>query len=388
MKPTFIRLTLLSLSMPVFLFLASCGGGTTARSKDSADKAAQVDIKFDRKFNDYALYLAAMPLTAGNVIGNDDSLAAYTAHVKNFDQQWKAMDNDRLAKMRGWAKDELNKHIDPNKNLYYPFSGADYLHAYQFFPNAKKNLFIANEPVGAWPELKDMNSKQRLEYLAAVEDALGDIFKRSYFITGRMMREIAKVKGVIPIYMVFLARCNQEIMNIELIDLLPDGKTVVRTGPAKGVEGVRFTYRPKGSGNDVRSLEYFNCDATNDGMKKDPQVLTYVKAFGGANVFFKAASYLMHNPAFWDFKDATMVVADAVLQDDTGLPFRFMKNDYDYWLYGKYVKPISDFGRGGYQADLAKAYGDSTKTKPLPFSLGYHWKDNNQNYMLFVKKKK
>jgi hypothetical protein len=288
--------------------------------------------------------------------------------------------------MREFAKSELDLHIDPNKNLFYPFSGADFLHAHQFFPNSKRNLYIANESVGLVPDLKAMNRAKRNEYLKQVEKALQDIFKRSYFITKRMMDDIPAVRGVIPIYMVFLARTNNEVLSIELIDLVKDGKIIPRTGKATGVEGVRFVYRPNGKEKDIRVLEYFNCNAADDGMKRKPQVITYIKAFGSCNVFFKAASYLMHQTFFSEIRNATLSIADGIVEDDTGIPFRFLKDNYNYFLYGKYTRPVKDFGKGGYQPDLEEAYAKGTNVKPLPFSLGYHWYDNQQNYMCFRKK--
>lgn len=375
----------------VAMVFAGCGGRGAGSSHTDTSKVQQPatpdNTQYDRKFNDYAVYMSGQELPADNVLGKEDSLEFYKQHCAQFSKRWKEMDDNRLSKMRSWAKDELWKHIDNSKNLYYPFSGADFLHAYQFFPNAKKSLYIANETVGDIPDIKSMTAKQRVVFLKQIEQVLGDIFKRSYFITGRMKGQIPALKGMIPVYMVFLSRCNMEVLNVELIDLTADHKTVVRKGPATGVEGVRFTYCPKGNRADIRTLEYFNCDASNAGTKAKPQVVAYVKAFGNANVFFKAASYLMHNPGFSEFREACLSIADAVVQDDTGIPYKFVKDQYNVYLYGKYVRPISDFGSDGYQADLAALYKDSSKVKSLPFSLGYHWFDKQQNYMCFVKKK-
>ncbi|MBS3915935.1 MAG: hypothetical protein KG003_15670 [Bacteroidetes bacterium] len=367
------------------LLLSSCGNSTEAGKKDSTIKETKQE-NYDRKFNDIARYIAALDLEKGSVVGSSDTSKYFSEHRTEFNQRWKELDEKRLSKMRDFAKNELSKKINPDLNLFYPFSGADFIHANQFFPNAKKSLYIANETVGEVPDLQAMSEKQRKEYLQQVEVALQDIFKRSYFITKRMMNDIPAVKGVIPIYMVFLARTNNEVLNVELIDLVSGGKVISRKGKATGAEGVRFTYCPAGNKSDIRTLEYFNCDASNTGMAKKPQVIQYVKAFGKSNVFFKAASYLMHWPFFSDFRDATLNIADGVVEDDTGIPFKYLKDKYTYTLYGTYTKPVKDFGKGGYQQDLADAYKEGTHVKPLPFSLGYHWWDNQQNYMCFKHK--
>ena len=77
----------------------------------------------------------------------------------------------------------------------------------------------------------------------------------------------------------------------------------------------------------------------------------------------------------------------SLFQDDTGIPFKYMKNrDLNVQCFGKYVKPIKDFEHNNdilFQKDLEILYKKgSTK---LPFSLGYHWRDaNEQNQMLMT----
>jgi len=59
--------------------------------------------------------------------------------------------------------------------------------------------------------------------------------------------------------------------------------------------------------------------------------------------------------------------------------------DFNVQLYGEYTKPVKDFGAYTYQADLDSAYKASRDKQPLPFSLGYHWSSQIQNYMLVKK---
>ncbi|MCC7298069.1 MAG: hypothetical protein IT244_07020 [Bacteroidia bacterium] len=370
-------------------FLSSCGGGAaTKNEKKQSDSSKGVvadsllNKKWDRKYNDYSRFLAGLPALPGATISFDDSSSS---GFISFKSNWENMEKQRLVKMREWANTELYTHIKRQDKLFYPFSGADFLHAYQFFPDAKSSLYLANESVGVIPDLEKMTPAQRANYHKQIEKALMDIFKKSYFITSHMMDDIPEVKGLIPIYMVFMAKTGHEVLNIELIDLSKDG-VIARTGKATGAEGVRITYRPEGKTNDIRVLEYFNCDATDKGMQNKPQVLAYVRKFGKCNVFFKAASYLMHWDFFSEIRNATIEVADGIVEDDTGIPLKYLSKDFNYWLYGRYSKPVKDFGKGGYQPDLAKAYGDSTKVKSLPFSLGYHWQDHNQNYMVYKRK--
>lgn len=382
--------TLLTVGISGFVLTACGGSGKTAPGKDDTTKQKTdtlVHTNVDRKFNDYARYIAGMKIENGSALGNLNADSAYNKHCRMMDTRWAEMEKNRLSKMRAFADSELYKRLDKNDNLYYPFSGADFLHASTFFPNAKKSLYLALEQVGEFPELGKIDARLRNAYLTSIQATLSDIFRRSYFITRQMERDIPVVKGVIPVFMVFISRQGYDILNVELTELDNKGQTVVRTNNKNAIKGMRITYCPSNNPKDVRSLEYFSCDASNDGVKEHPELLAHVKGFGDANVFFKAASYLMHNPYMSQFREASLSITKAVVQDDTGFPYRVLKDNYSGYLYGTYVAPIRDFGKGGFQPDLAKLYKESGNVKKLPFSLGYHWWDNNQNYMCFVRKK-
>jgi hypothetical protein len=380
--------------------ISSCGGSgkttdkdSTAPKKDTIKKAAPA-IQFDRKFNDYARFMAGLPALPGSSLSGMDSVASYKKTVDQFNTRWKEMDKTRLSLMRDWAKKELYPKVDENLNTFYPFSGPDFLNAYQFFPNSKKYLFLANEMVGRVPDFDKMSVNQRSGYYQNIFGALRDIFYRSYFITQYMGSDIPKVQGTIPIFMVFLARTGNEVLNVEHITVDSSGNIVKTEAGSKAMpSGVRITFRPEGKADDIRTLEYFNYDITNvgvnqkSGLRAKPGFVKYLKAYGKCNSFLKAASYCPHYESFSDIKDITVQLSQALLQDDTGVPWKFLKDDFNPFLYGQYVKPIANFkGSGYFQPELATLYKDSTKVKPLPFSLGYHFQDNKQNYMLFVRK--
>jgi hypothetical protein len=90
---------------------------------------------------------------------------------------------------------------------------------------------------------------------------------------------------------------------------------------------------------------------------------------------------LLHYAFFSSFRDLILGKSKTILEDDTGIPYKYLPRDkWDVSLYGVYVKPVDDFS-GVFQTDLQSAYKDSLRTKPkrLPFSLGYHWGTNQQN---------
>jgi hypothetical protein len=80
----------------------------------------------------------------------------------------------------------------------------------------------------------------------------------------------------------------------------------------------------------------------------------------------------MHRNTFTSVRDFLLRNSDLILEDDSGIPFRFFTDDH--WtlqLYGRYVGPISIFKEFP-QPDLTKAF---TQANPpmLGFSFGYQW---------------
>lgn len=76
----------------------------------------------------------------------------------------------------------------------------------------------------------------------------------------------------------------------------------------------------------------------------------------------------------------------SVLQDDSGIPYRFFKSSgWTVKLFGTYTKTIDMF-KYKFQPDLQSAYEKQTTKLSVPFRIGYNVKFNETN-LLFAKKK-
>jgi hypothetical protein len=74
--------------------------------------------------------------------------------------------------------------------------------------------------------------------------------------------------------------------------------------------------------------------------------------------------------------------ADYVLQDDTGIPFRYLNQaPWQVRLYGRYNKPIKAL-RYGHQTDLEGAYKAKSDLPDLPFPFGYHWRGKQSGLLV------
>jgi hypothetical protein len=100
----------------------------------------------------------------------------------------------------------------------------------------------------------------------------------------------------------------------------------------------------------------------------------------------KATSYMPHHAGFSVISEALLRGSDAVLQDDSGLPFsKFAADQWKVQLYGDYNQPYGSF-RWMEQTDLRAAY-KSTGPKPLPMHVGYGYKRITSNLQLAIRKK-
>ena len=109
--------------------------------------------------------------------------------------------------------------------------------------------------------------------------------------------------------------------------------------------------------------------------------------FGAGNVYLKAASYLLHESYFSRIRSFLLNHATSVLQDDSGIPFRFFRDGgWRFWFFGTYSGTLDIFAKY-YQSDLQSAFATSGAAVSLPFGTGYKWRPGESNLLLAVKQR-
>jgi hypothetical protein len=382
----------------------SCGSGkknneTNNITNDSTElikSEPKIDYPKDSTQNEIAKLLSGISSDAFKNVFTDN-MDFWSDYKNSIDTPWTRITNERLSKMDVWSEKEISSKINDTTLLFYPFSGPDFLNVYHLFPNANEYVLVAMEKLGTIPNLYDMNEENLKGYLDAVNFAIRDIYKRSYFITGNMDQDLRKhkVDGVLPLMYVFLQKTGHEIFEFGYYRLENDAKTFTKiekpTNTLTTSECIKFKVLKKGD-KKLKDVTYFYADISDDGFKKNPVFLQYLHNLRNYNTFIKSASYLSHYETFSNIRNTILDKAYAVLEDDTGIPFRYFykdnsnSNKWDYYLYGVYAKPIDDFQSTYlFQKDLNQKY-QTEDVKSLDFSLGYHWRSGNQNWVLYVKR--
>src|SRR3954468_20069207 len=99
-----------------------------------------------------ARFLAGLPMHRTSLEGLAGN-AEWVRHAMEFDEAWRPFETRQLAQIRGWAAEFMMPEHADRENVFYYFSGPDFLYAVTFFPNASNYVLCGLEPVGALPDL-------------------------------------------------------------------------------------------------------------------------------------------------------------------------------------------------------------------------------------------
>lgn len=342
----------------------------------------------DTTTDDLVSFISGMPDVKNECFSKFDSVVKWNNYARELDKMFSQAYSIRFKKVKIWADSELIKN-QSIKTVFYPFSGPDFFNANIFYPDADQYIMIGLEPIGYLPDICHMSPDSVNSYLNSVNNALKDIFKRSYFITSRMSTDLRKTKvnGTIPLISLFIKRTGHQIVSIQRIGIDSVGKLqIIDSLKSKKniVPGVKVDFLSS-SKRKVQSVYYFRTDISDKGLAKNQGFKIYLSELPQSYSFLKAASYLMHFDDFKIIRSIIFNISSTILQDDSGIAYKYFdKLKWDIKLYGKYSKPKDEFSYIS-EPDLEKAFKSSV-VKPLPYSLGYNWGTDHTSLLYAIKK--
>jgi hypothetical protein len=352
-----------------------------------AGSAAAENGEFNRRATATAQILAGiMPPTGDLALDRLVKLEAFAEHQKWMTSRW-SQARSRISAIEGWRAKELKISGAHKRTLLYPFSGPDFFNAYALFPDHALYIFFSLERPGTLPDLESVTQVQFGKMLQDVRSAFRDIIERNYFITDYMSKQLTTpwIRGTVPVMATMMAMMNLRIIRIEPIDLYPEltnsYEALEAKRPRRLVRGVRIDFS-SANGGPLHQLYYFSVDAADKWLEFYPGFLDWVAQHRPASALLKSASYLLHDSQFEKTRAMILSSADYVIQDDTGIPYRFLQQSpWRVRLYGRYTKPIKKL-RYGYQADLDSAYKAKADVSDLPFPFGYHWRGKESGLLI------
>lgn len=386
-----------SAALLMVMTAGACEGGAPARATRPARAQEGPAVAYDGAVTDAARVLAGLEPVDGSRFEAITQRPAWRAHRADFDKNWSRLETERFTVMRAWRDREFKPLAASCDTLFYPFGGPDILNAYVLYPDCNRYLLLGLEPVGSVPVLDRLKDAAADEVLTQVRKSLSDIFLRDYFITKEMMNELQSsgVDGTLPLLLVFLARLDARVVDIRMESpwaatgaVVPAGQTG-KPGPsgsqARRPTAVTIRFTATGATR-IQTLSYIRAQLEDSAMSKQAGMLAYLDRVAPFTTLVKSASYLMHDDRFSRVRSVILTRSGSVLQDDTGVPYRYFdKASWDLTLFGRYAPPIKDFNYGR-QPDLEAAYRDPSAVHDLPFSFGYHWREGTSGVMLAVRR--
>lgn len=346
-----------------------------------------------RHLSESGKLLAGLPLDPDGPLATLAVRASVAQHQRSFLDTWNRFNAERADPAMAWYEQELAELPWVDETIYYPFSGPDSLYPMLFFPRARNYLMAGLEPVGMLPDLNQLSETELSQGLGQLRHSLRAILAFSFFRTNDMQAELKRnrLPGVLPIITLFLHQRGYELRSVSTIVLEPNGQTCVVAPTDQAyrdptrIPGVVVRFSRVGE-SEVRRMVYFQVDLSNEGLRKSPHYLAWVRALMPRVTYLKAASYLMHNPYFSTIRDFITTESEIVLQDDSGIPLRaFPAETWDWRLYGSYQQPIALFANR-LQPDLRAAYQQKDNRVALPFGIGYQHRRDTSNLQRFMRR--
>ena len=280
---------------------------------------------------------------------------AWASYREDLDRKWSRIEKERFAVMRAWSSREVAA-AGPCDTLLYPFGGPDFVNAYVLFPGCSQYLLFGLEPVGSIPALNQEDPQVLDALVAELRASLSDVFVRDYFITREMMTELKApgVNGTLPLLLVFLARLDARIVDLRMESPWAEAETAASAeqaaGPSAGAArrqsrnptAVTIRFTAAGSTR-VQSLTYARVRMEDAAFVKEEALLAYLERQAPFTTLLKSASYLLHDNQFARVRAAVLAGSRAVLQDDTGVPYRFFDNS---GVARDALRPVQPSGQG------------------------------------------
>ncbi|MBZ5622922.1 MAG: hypothetical protein LAQ69_29940 [Acidobacteriia bacterium] len=362
------------LGVSLALVLLSCSRSSSTVATATPAEPSPAPVPHTREANDVARFLAGLPGTPDSPFSQLEKQPAWAAHRRELDKAWSSIEAKTLPSMRAFQAQELTSAPIPDSLVLYPFSGPDALMLTVFFPRNPTYVMVALEPPGTLPTPKQLAGKNLNRTLQRVRETVSSELHRSFFITRQMDRQFrGQVSdGLFSPILQLLVRTNHTILGHRFVRIGEDGNIVARgvIPPGEiGNKGVEIEFQTDAD-QSIHKLYYFSINLSDAKLCENKGFLTYLGGLKGVTTYFKATSYMTHHADFSIIRDQVLAKSAAILQDDSGIPFHFFRDQpWRVQLYGDYVRPYGSF-RWLEQADLKKAYAEPAR-KPLNFQIGY-----------------
>lgn len=310
-------------------------------------------------------------LLAAKTPASQIASAPYAQYVSTVEAAWRAYEENVFKPLTIWSAREV--HPAAGHVAFYPFSGPDLPTVLAIYPSAARIVLASDQYPLRYLDPFALKGAEQAGILLELGEAWTNFGQRGFFVTQELNRRGSGNNrfSLTPtmIMMAFAARLGYEIRSIQPICLDMASQTIRPiTARDANWNSVRLSLRKDGRDLEV---DYLQQDLSNHGLAKRPGVRLLIESLSKNPVLLKAASHLPQQPSFSILRDALLVRAPLVVQDETGLDYELMVPHFHIKLHGQFVGAHHLF-REFTNPSLRQAYRDRNKElRPLDFKLGY-----------------
>jgi hypothetical protein len=345
----------------------------------------------DPYWNDVARYLAGMEVSEKSILLPKTKEPRYQNHRHFMDNLWSRIQKETIDIVTTWRKQNVPA-LWYRATAFYPLSGADFINLYTMFPHARNYLMIAMEPEGDASVLRDCQSRRLIDGLVPVQRSIYLYGVNNYFQSKIMAQEMTNtlLPGTAPALLIFMARLGLAINSVENICISESGELApaAAQGTAR-IKGKIYGIRIGFTGNDgsSRELVYLAMKIGPQSVSPDTPEGKYLDRLKRIKTMMKSAVFLLHHHPFDPVRDFILKRSILVVEDDSGIPYKFFSEGWRTTIFGIYRPAIQlPYCKPVYQNDLKLRY--AADSKPLPFNFGYGilFGQGQSNLMVAVKK--
>ena len=309
---------------------------------------------------------------------NDPEFQKYSDFIN---ASWNKLYEESLGLVPLWTEKNIRKLNDKYDTVFYPFGGPDISYAVSFFPDAKRYILVGLEPLGDFDQIE--GNLTNPEYYHSVQTAFSTYLNMGYFITSEMTTQLSNptVKGGLNLILLALKKLGFDVLKVSNCSIDANGDISETTSP-DNISCVKLICEKN---SEKKEIYYIRTNLSN-GSRKLSNLTKFVHKFE-FSTFVKSASYALHDRNFTNIRSFILNKTHCILQDDTGIPFNFFRQNWDIHIFGAYTKPTLQVFRTYKQNSLSEYYSNH-KAEPISFSIGYGYIKRTPNLIFAISQKK
>ncbi len=338
----------------------------------------------EQYLKDLSLFLAGTNVSQESKLNNLKKMSEYPVFKKAMRDYCHHYNKILVRPLQAWQKKWIPH--DNHDICFYPFAGADLINAYLIYPDAKTYILIGLEKGGGIPDLTKMSRTNIRKGMQMMVKGFSVFMKINFYRTIDMQWDLD--------HSTFIGTVPHILSQMGMFGLTPTAAYSVKMGSTGELE---FTPLEAGKYSTSTALDfidrhgekkrviYLKLDISDGSLSEKTNWSAWLENMGPCAGIMKAASFLLHMKEFGLMRKIVLKNMDVIVQEDSAMPYQFLKGKYDITFFGQYTGPNGLFPSRK-QPDLIEAYKRS-EVQPLDFPFCYNHADKTRNMQLARKKR-